>query len=164
MSKLMLSLSLILGSTILFLSSCENEKAEVITPDPNPTSSTEYVAADADFQGFRNWTVVVQLSKAQSADGRAHTDAARTVWIKQANAVRDKNGQYPNGTVFVKEVLGGYGIVAMVKRGGTYNSAHNGWEWFHLDSAGKITSRNSSSVCNNCHAQVKNQDYAFTKN
>lgn len=163
MSKLMLSLSLLLMGTILFLGSCTKEKSDGVVPVPTPTSPNEYIATDADFQGFRNWTVVVQLSKAQSDDGRAHTDAARTVWIKQTNAVRDQNGQYPNGTVFVKEVLGGYGIVAMVKRGGTYNAGHNGWEWFHLDSAGKITSRNSSNTCNNCHVRAKSLDYAFTK-
>ena len=161
MSKMMLFASLLIGGTIFVLSACAGE-SENMTPDPTP--QTEYVAEDSDFQGFRNWTVVSQLSKALSDDGRAHTDAARTIWIKQANATRSKNGQYPNGTILVKEVLGGYGIVAMVKRGGNFNSAHQGWEWFRLDSAGKITSRNSANICNNCHAQVKNQDYTFTKN
>lgn len=161
MTKMMLFVFLLIAGTILVLSACTSE-SENISPDPN--SGSEYTAVDADFQNFRNWTVVTQLSKALSADGRAHTDAARTIWIKQADAKRGPNGQYPNGTILVKEVLGGYGIVAMVKRGGDYNSAHNGWEWFHLDSAGKITTRNSASICNNCHAQVKNLDYAFTKN
>ena len=153
--------ALLIFGAILILSACESEK---VVDDPNPTPQVEYVATDADFENFRNWTVVKQLSKALSEDGRAHTDAARTIWIKQANATRSQSGQYPNGTILVKEVQGGYGIVAMVKRGGAFNSTHNGWEWIRLDSAGKITSRNSSNVCNNCHAQVKGQDYAFTKN
>ena len=161
MTKSIYVFTLLIFSTILILSACESEK---VVDDPNPTPQVEYVATDADFENFRNWSVVKQLSKALSEDGRAHTDAARTIWIKQANATRSQNGQYPNGTILVKEVQGGYGIVAMVKRGGTFNASHNGWEWFRLDSAGKISSRNSSNLCNNCHAQVKDQDYAFTKN
>jgi len=116
MSRLMLSLSLLLLGTILFLGSCTKEKGNAVVPVPTPTSPNEYIATDADFKGFRNWTVVVQLSKAQSADGRAHTDAARTVWIKQANAVRDQNGQYPSGTVLVKEVLGEIGRASCRER------------------------------------------------
>ncbi len=159
MTKSIYVYALSIFGTILVLSACESEQAV-----PDPTPQVEYAATDADFENFRNWTVVKQLSKALSEDGRAHTDAARTIWIKQANATRSQNGQYPNGTILVKEVQGGYGIVAMVKRGGAFNSNHNGWEWFRLDTAGKITSRNSSNVCNNCHAQVKDLDYAFTKN
>jgi len=161
MTKVMFFIICCICVSILVLSSCESEKAEN-TPDPTP--QTEFVAADADFANFRSWTVIRQLDRALSEDGRAHTDAARTIWIKQANATRSQNGQYPNGTILVKEVQGGYGIVAMVKRGGTFNSGHQGWEWFKLDTAGKIISRNSSNLCNSCHAQEKDQDYVFTKN
>lgn len=161
MTKSISIYALLIFGAILLLSACESEKG---VDAPNPTPQAEYVATDADFENFRNWTVVKQLSKALSEDGRAHTDAARTIWIKQATATRSQNGQYPNGTIFVKEVQGGYGIVAMVKRGGAFNSNHNGWEWFRLDTAGKISSRNSSNLCNSCHAQVKDLDYAFTKN
>lgn len=161
MTKSISIYALLIFSAILVLSACESEK---VVDDPNPTPQVEYVATDADFENFRNWTVIKQLDRALSDDGRAHTDAARKIWVKQANASRSQNGQYPNGTILVKEVQGGYGIVAMVKRGGPFNSNHQGWEWFKLDSAGKITSRNSSNVCNSCHAQEKDQDYVFTKN
>ena len=161
-TKRMFVVFLFFSGFAAIVNSCDKEE-DSPAPDPNPMPSTEFVAADSDFAGFRTWKVVVDLKNALSDDGRAHTDAARTVWIKQANAALGQNGQYPIGTILVKEVQGGYGIVAMVKRGGTYNSSHNGWEWFHLDTAGKITSRNSSSVCNNCHAKVKNADYVFTR-
>ena len=161
MTKSISIYALLIFGAILVLSACESEK---VVDDPNPTPQVEYVATDADFENFRNWNVIKQLDRALSDDGRAHTDAARTIWVKQANASRSQNGQYPNGTILVKEVQGGYGIVAMVKRGGPFNSNHQGWEWFKLDSAGKITSRNSSNVCNSCHAQEKDQDYVFTKN
>jgi hypothetical protein len=161
MSKSMLFHSLTLISMVVFFNSCGDETEDDGT---TPTSTTqEFVAKDSDFEGFRNWDVVIKLDKALSAEGRAHTDAARTIWIKPPNTKRDANGQYPNGTILIKEVQGGYGIVAMVKRGGSFNPSHNGWEWFQIDAASKISSRSASNTCNNCHALVKNQDYSFTK-
>lgn len=136
--------------------------SETETPAPSSTSPTEFKAQDADFKDFRTWDVVADLQKALSADGRAHTDNARTIWINK-NTERGSNGEYPLGTIFVKEVQGGYGIVGMAKRGGSFNNKHNGWEWFRLDISGKIIDRNSSNTCNSCHSKVKNLDYAFTK-
>lgn len=148
----------------VFAFACSKTETPAPTPNPNPnpTPTTEFVAQDADFKDFQKWTVVANLQKALSADGRAHTDAARTIWINK-NATRGTNNEYPLGTIFVKEVQGGYGIVGMAKRGGTFNAQHNGWEWFRLDINGKITDRNSSNTCNSCHAKVKSLDYAFTK-
>ena len=162
MSKSMFFVSSILIGMLIFFNSCGNETEEDGTT-PMPITE-EFVAKDADFEGFRNWEVVVKLDKALSAEGRAHSDAARTIWIKPPNTKRGANGQYPIGTILIKEVAGGYGIVAMVKRGGSFNASHNGWEWFQIDAASKISSRNASNTCNNCHSLVKNQDYAFTKN
>ncbi|WP_373549850.1 cytochrome P460 family protein [Haliscomenobacter sp.] len=162
MAKSMFFICSILLGILVFFNSCGNEKEDSNTP---PTSTVEeFIAKDADFDGFRNWEVVAILDKALSAEGRAHTDAARTIWIKPPNTKRGTNGQYPIGTILIKEVKGGYGIVAMVKRGGSFNPAHNGWEWFQIDAASKITSRSASNTCNNCHSLVKNQDYAFSKN
>ncbi len=132
------------------------------TPTTTPVTTAEFVAQDTDFKDFRKWAVVATLAQALSADGRAHTDAARTIWINK-NVSRGTTNEYPNGTIFVKEVQGSYGIVGMAKRGGTFNTTHNGWEWFKLDSDGKILNRSSSNTCNSCHAKVKNLDYAFTK-
>ena len=162
MSKSMFFVSSILIGMLIFFNSCGNENEEDGTT-PIPITE-EFIAKDSDFEDFRNWEVVVKLDKALSPEGRAHSDAARTIWIKPPNNKRGSNGQYPIGTILIKEVEGGYGIVAMVKRGGSFNPSHNGWEWFQIDAASKISSRSASNTCNNCHSLVKNQDYAFTKN
>ncbi|TAF67389.1 MAG: hypothetical protein EAZ55_03475 [Cytophagales bacterium] len=128
----------------------------------NITNTSEFIAQDVDFENFRNWVKIIESPNALSNDGRAHTDAARVIWIKQ-NTKPNPNEQYPIGTILVKEVQGGYGIVAMVKRGGTYNAEHQYWEWFKLDNNGKIISRNASSLCNNCHALAKSSDYVFSQ-
>jgi hypothetical protein len=161
MQKKMLFATLLLGTLIMAFSACENDNAGGSDPDPQP--SNEYVAKDSDFDNFRTWTVVSKLDKALNDDGRAHSNGARTIWIKQADAKRGSNGQYPVGTILVKEVKD-YGVVGMVKRGGSFNSGHQGWEWFQLSSGGKIDSRNASNLCNGCHAKVKDMDYVFTKN
>jgi len=144
---------------------CQNKNED--TPSPsnpmNPNNpASEFVAQDADFAGFKNWTKYAELASAMSDDGRAHGNSSRIMWVKQANAVRGANGQYPVGTIFVKEVQN-YGIVGMVKRGGTFNAEHQNWEWFYLSLDGKIQSRNASNLCNSCHLKAKNLDYVFSK-
>lgn len=132
-------------------------------PVTNPVNSQEFVATDKDFEGFRKWSKVAEFSQAVGAEGLAHGNGKRVVWIKQEKASRQStNNQYSVGTIVVKEVQN-YGIVGMVKRGGTFNAEHQNWEWFYLTEEGKITSRNASNTCNNCHIKAKNLDYVFSK-
>ncbi len=166
MKKITFVSFLLFCSVVLW--NCQNKNEE--TPSPtnptnpnNPTNpSQEFIAQDADFLGFKNWTKYAELPSAMSADGRAHGNGSRIMWVKQANAVRDTKGQYPIGTIFVKEVQN-YGIVVMAKRGGSFNAEHQNWEWFYINLEGKILSRNASSLCNNCHLKAKNLDYVFSK-
>ena len=160
-------LSLFLFCSIVFWN-CQSKNED--TPSPsnpiNPSNSnspiTEFIAQDVDFVGFKNWTKYAELPSAMSEDGRAHGNGSRIMWVKQANASRSANGQYPIGTIFVKEVQN-YGIVGMAKRGGSFNAEHQNWEWFYINLEGKILSRNASSLCNNCHLKAKNLDYVFSK-
>jgi Fe-S cluster biogenesis protein NfuA len=90
------------------------------------------------------------------------------------------SGEYPEGTVFVKETfrynpatgakefaaMGG--LLAMVKRGGDFNPDHGGWEWFMLESdASAIAARGADlmdGACNACHSvsdTYGGSDYAF---
>lgn len=140
------------------LASCTNERS------PAPAApSPEFVAQDADVQSFATWQVVRRLDRALSDDGRAHTDAARTIYVNAAGAMRGADGQYPLGTILIKQVEGGYGIVGMAKRGGSFNTAHNGWEWLNISAEGRITLRTASPLCNQCHAKARDQDYVFTR-
>jgi len=57
-------------------------------------------------------------------------------------------------------------VTVMAKRGGGFNTAHKGWEWFFTDKDGKITSRGAdlmNNMCNGCHSVNANKDYVFTK-
>lgn len=143
-----------------FITACSESNPN---PDNNNNNSTDFVAEAKDFANFRTWTKVISLSQAHSDDGRAHTNAARVVYINNAAAKRNAQNQYDKGTIVVKEVEGGYGVVAMVKRGGSFNPNHQNWEWFQLETNGGIKSRSASDGCNSCHSKAKSLDYVFTK-
>lgn len=150
------------------ISSCTKE--ETVTP------STEFTATDAAFAGFSAWTQTTTPKTGDDPSGflkGAHDEkdgaVTRYIYINNGSATRSNNGEYPNGTVIVKDMKKGgvsAGVMAMVKRGGTFNSANKGWEWFVLNSEGKIQSRGAdlmSGACNGCHSVVTARDFVFTK-
>ncbi|MDX2188250.1 MAG: hypothetical protein SFY32_00175 [Bacteroidota bacterium] len=152
-----------ISATIII--SCGTKKEEPSPTNITTTAVTEYIAKDTSFLNYKSWKVVLVQDSALSSDGRAHSNAPRITWIKQSTAVRGSNGQYPLGTVLVKSVSGGYGIVAMAKRNGDFNKSNNGWEWFKLNEEGKISIKYiSPGGCDDCHKKVAvNQDYVFTR-
>ncbi len=133
----------------------------------------EFAATDSDFLGWTSWTKVAEKSGPDPALGEAHSgnDATvkRIIYIKD-NAARGSNGQYPVGTRVVKETRDKDGnimmITAMAKRGGSFNSAHNGWEWFVIEN-NRISARGENlmdGMCNGCHSGAKSTgDYVFSK-
>lgn len=152
---------------IAFLYSCSSDSST------NPNA--EFIASDADFSNWMGWTLIAEKQGPDAFLGDAHSgntpNTKRKIYIKQSNAQRGENGQYPKGTIVVKQIIAGDGsnimIVAMAKRGGTFNSEDNGWEWFILNSNGSIQNRGdrlSSNMCNICHSAVKlNKDYIYSK-
>jgi hypothetical protein len=146
--------------------------------ESTPTNNTpaEFIASDANFSGFTTWTQTTTPRRGPDpALGVAHegndTSVTRYMYINNASATRSNSGQYPNGTIIVKEMKrngANIAVMGMVKRGGDFNKDHNGWEWVVLDNAGKIQSRSATlmdGMCNGCHSSVKTtKDYVFTKN
>ena len=75
----------------------------------------------------------------------------------------DSTGEFPVGTIILKEVENGSKIVAMVKRGNDFAPDHNDWEWFNLDpNNAVITVRGDRSGCTGCHSDAKGIDYTFS--
>jgi hypothetical protein len=157
----------------IFIAACSSNDTTT-----NPTS-TEFVAKDADFAGFTSWTQTITPrmgpDPAGLLNGGAHsgndTSLTRTIFINNASAARDANGQFPNGTILVKQLKMRDGtvpvITAMVKRGGEFNKNNKGWEWMLIDPAsGKISMRSDtllSGLCNGCHSANADKDYVFTR-
>ncbi|MBE2187874.1 MAG: cytochrome P460 family protein [Desulfobulbaceae bacterium] len=164
-----LSLAIIFASFIMVSCSDDDDK-----------SPTDFNAKDSDFQNFRTWTLVAEKKGADPALGMAHggndENVKRKIYIKQ-NVSVGSNGEYPIGTIIVKEALKGDGstlaITAMTKRVKSFNTDHKGWEWFMLADNGAVAKDANGGdmrganlmdgMCNGCHASASSKDYVFTK-
>ncbi len=138
----------------------------------------EFIASDEDFAGYDKWAVAGKATGPGAQIGPAHAantaDTTRTIYIKNDTA-REANGQYPVGTVIVKDFKDKdgkiLGISGMTKRGNGFNAAAGDWEWFSIDAAtGKIAvgadgkaRRGATAGCISCHTQAKDKDYVFTR-
>lgn len=142
------------------------------------TPASEFIAKDADVATYDSWTQTTTprtgadpAGKLFGAHEEADTNLTRYIRISSAGAARGSNGQYPSGTILLKEMKlkNGtiVGITGMAKRGGEYSKANNGWEYMFVDpTTRKITSRGDTLMgggCRGCHEAVKDRDYTFTK-
>lgn len=82
------------------------------------------------------------------------------------DAIRAKAGEYPVGSVIVKDnhMPNGKldGITVMVKRSKGYDPEHGDWFWVKYTPTGKVEMAGKVQMCAACHAQVRNQDYVFS--
>jgi hypothetical protein len=145
--------------------------------DPVDPKAQEFIAANADFANYQSWSQPVAPLKGKDpagligdAHGADDENITRHIFVNDANAARDGNGNFPVGTRIVKELRMADGSVAMVtamaKRGGDFNSSHKNWEWFMLSADGKIVDRGGNlmdNMCNGCHAKNASKDYVFVK-
>lgn len=142
------------------------------------TPASEFIVKDADVATFDSWSQTTAprtgpdpAGKLFGAHEEADTNLTRYIRISSAGAARGTNGQFPMGTIVVKEIKAKNGtvkaITGMAKRGGEFSKANNGWEYFRIDpSTRKISERGDSLTsggCLGCHSAAKDQDYLFTK-
>lgn len=141
------------------------------------------VMADLDsFTGYQNW---IQVDHTISdipglAGAHAGTDDAFTRVVYANQRVNPLNGQFPIGTKLVKETFSWNaetgarefaemgGLLGMVKRGGSFNPDHGGWEWFMLaPNLSAIAAQGADlmdGACNSCHSAETTyggMDYVF---
>ena len=131
-----------------------------------------------EFKSYKNWTLVEELRGEDPAGaiGNAHgndNSLFRRIYKKQLTP--KVNGQYPIGTMFLKELrlpkddnktigeLAG-AITVMVKRDSTFDgqSSANNWEYFMVDTGiSKIIKQGDSTSeatkgCYSCHTVAQN--------
>ncbi|WMX16815.1 hypothetical protein [Aureispira sp. CCB-E] len=142
------------------------------------TEPSEFIADDATFSGFASWQLAATKSGPDPTLGAAHegNDSTVTRKIYYKDAQDPVNGTYPVGTAIAKHVYNTSGsveaYVGMVKRGNSFNSSHNDWEWFILNADGTIATDASGAkqrganlmngACNLCHEKATT-DYSFIK-
>lgn len=149
----------------------------------NTQTMGEFVASKMDLANYANWPLTdYALGASNPFIGAAHSgtdmEFARAVF-QNAKTGMPVNEELPVGSILVKETfttLNGEkqfadagGLLAMVKRGGTFNPDHNGWEWIMLSEQGDMLARGADlmgGACNACHSKAMDDagmDYTFTK-
>lgn len=144
----------------------------------------EYIASNATFSNYKDWHLADYVLGNHNpfigaAHGSAEPDYVRAVFQNGKAYKMLHDAYYPVGSVIIKETFSttkgikkladAGGVLAMVKRGGSFNPDHNGWEWLELSHEGKITKRSAelkNGACNACHSKgtgAAGVDYSFTK-
>lgn len=138
--------------------------------DDNPVAarqpSDEFVATLGSFAGYQNWTVVRESigTEPNGLLSGAHMEGQsvwRVAYMFPANA-QPANGEYPVGTMFIKElrtdnngvpgtVMGN--LTISVKRGGNYDPAANNWDFLMVSAAldSTLVRGGNTTGCNGCH-------------
>ncbi len=183
-------LSTFINITLLMLAGCSRkDRPEAAVPPPAPPA----VRVDDIALSYPRLTAVTNepvLVSAQFAalcapayDPEAdlkkfgpHAQTAVRIFMNDsaAGAFRAASGNYPVGSVVVKEKQSRAPVAGlskdpnqstdavggMIKRAPGYDPAHGDWEYFYFTSGGKIESGRIES-CVNCHAAAAKKGYVF---
>jgi hypothetical protein len=154
----------------LAVAACSDDEDNTVTPPQ------QFDAQAADFAGFKSWTQPAgphrgpDPAEIGQAHGAPDSTLQRFIYLNNGSAERGSNGQFPQGTIFVKQTVKEDGSVVattgMAKRGGNFNTAQNGWEWFLLNEDGTIAQRGAeiaAAPCGACHSQNANQDFQWSR-
>lgn len=136
----------------------------------------EFVVGLEDLLSYKQWQAVdYTVGATNTALGQFHMSTDNSFSRRTfMNSTAQKDGdEYKIGSIFIKETFAWQdgeqqfaetgGILAMVKRGGTFNPNGGGWEWIMLASdLSSITGRGGEEmmggVCNSCHNMAGSQE------
>jgi hypothetical protein len=114
---------------------------------------------------YREWSLMPGTGMKDPGQG-VHGDMI-TVYVSDValSAIENKAGSLPDGSIIVKEGYNSNGelerIVLMQKRD-NYAPEDNDWFWAAYNASGEVVDEGRLESCQNCHAQVKDNDYIFT--
>jgi len=141
------------------------------------TASGELVLPD----NYREWIFVgAPVTPNDMNQGAAAFPEFHDVYIdRAAYAVYKRTGEFPEGTVFVKELVSvgaknassgnGYfpgkpgGVAASVKDTSRFGGDRHGWGYFDFGTDKKTAKVMSAAACNACHKAGPTEDMVFTQ-
>lgn len=166
-----------LSALAFALLSCSGGGAN--TPNGDGNGATTFLAFGKDFRGYHAWQ---DYDVTDDADLAGIHDGSTV--IEYINRLPPSGAsEFPVGTIIVKEATGGtlpHELFAMVKRGGGFNAALPGWEWFELENlddgkdsvkivwqgfgppSGDTYGGDAGSGCNTCHLACNNDGVCAT--
>jgi hypothetical protein len=137
----------------------------------------EFIAQDKDFVNYTTWKEAAKATgptkELRGAHQSTDPNVTRFIYVNGDKA-RKENGQFPVGTIIVKQYVKTDGSVtgatAMVKRGNGFSKDAGDWEWFAINAANQTIARNAAgnqqrginAACITCHMQAKDKDLVFT--
>ena len=172
--RIMCSCLLGLVASALLLTGCDSDDGDAM--------DNGVVVGESAFQAYLSWQEVDYTIDGTPGLGNAHQgeleDYARRIFMNPT-ALSSSGERYDEGSIIVKETFSynaagnrvlpaGGALLAMVKRGGDFNPAAAGWEWFELGTDGTILARGGAEMmagaCNGCHGAAPGYgglDYVF---
>ncbi len=135
--------------------------------------------------GYREWIFVgAPVTPNDLNDGKAAFPEFHDVYIEPTSwAQYKKTGEFPDGTIIVKELVSvgaksapsgnGYfegefiGLEAAVKSADKHPKEPGNWGYYSFTQPGaaplKVTALKATASCNACHQASAKQDYVFTQ-
>jgi len=135
-------------------------------------------------EGYREWIFVGSpVTPHELNDGRSDFGQFRNVYVdRQSFNVYARSGKFPNGTVFVKEILSvgantapsgnGYfqgeylAMLASVKSAAQFPNEPGNWAYFdfrYFPNLASSARAKPTADCNACHAATAAEDWVFTQ-
>ncbi|WP_053979256.1 cytochrome P460 family protein [Marinagarivorans algicola] len=171
------------------VSSGVNSTSSTVSSSSSSATAGGFEASISDFITYADWDVVDYSTGRSNPGGLGDAHQAgndhftRKTFMNEL--AKNSTGEFTEGSIIVKETFtytmgdDGWektyaeagGLLAMVKRGGGFNSDHNGWEWFMLSSdLSSVIAQGDNlmeGACNACHSKAASQiggmDYSFPK-
>ena len=131
-------------------------------PDTTAASVLDYLD-EVDYQ--ESWELWPGLG--EKYEGGDPHGMLLTTYLNPAafDALEGKEGVMPDGAIIIKENYTPEGKLAastvMYKKSG-YNPQHNDWFWVKALADGTVEKEGMVEGCQNCHGDVKENDYVWT--
>ena len=152
--------ALLIFGGVLVVAACDSEEP------PLPVISADSVIAYLDEVDYQeSWEL--WPGRGEKYQGDDPHGALLTTYLNPAafEALDNKAGVLPNGAIVVKEnYTPGSELAAttvMYKRTG-YNPDHNDWFWLKVLADGTVEKEGMVMGCQECHGDVKDNDYIWT--
>lgn len=129
---------------------------------PNATDLYEQITQEDNYKEWTLWPGLGELNEGTSVHGELIT-----IYVSDAafNAIENKEGVMPDGSIIVKE---GYNPdeeltrVLVMYKVQDYDPENNDWFWAVYSPQGEVATEGKVAGCIDCHSANADNDYLFT--
>lgn len=134
-------------------------------PEPplvNGTDLLRYITVEHNYANWSLWPGTGVLYEGKEPHG-----ALLITYVSDnaLDAIEQKTGIMPNGSIIVKENYNSEKelmAVTVMQKVKNYDPAHNDWFWLKFGPSGEIEAEGKVPQCYECHSARKDNDYLYT--